>query len=215
MANINLKEAFRYQKYLDTLFSTSSVCISIDEQMFSTKETHHYNASNPDKEDEVIDVEVTEHFENDNVLRFMMYIIEQKEMLTEAINKAKASMEFDLDATVASNQMRRVAVRHIKNVLSKKPSTYKKTGTDYKFNGEGNQVAYYYNIDVEKTDIFDRNNFKNVMRALSRDAEKKSTDVDVWMVNTVVEYDPPFDVDDSFEQAMEVFVERFKEDGDC
>lgn len=79
-------------------------------------------------------------------------------------------------------------------------------GTDYKFNVEGNQTMYYYDIEVEAKEAFDRSKAKEIMRNLIQDADKTSAEIDAAMINTQVEYDAPFDVNDSFEDVMTEFL---------
>lgn len=207
---INLKEAFRYQKYLDGLLTESIIEMSRDQHMFRTTENHLYNDANPDKENVVREQEVDDYVGNDVMVDFVEFIIRNKELLTEAINKAKHSMDFDMDALVTSNKMRREAVSYMKTVLTKKPSTYTQTGSDWKFNGEGNQTKYYYTIEITKEDSFDRKRFRNAINKLNREAELISTKVDAGLVNTLVDYDPPFDVDEELDQVLLSFVDSFK-----
>ena len=44
------------------------------------------------------------------------------------------------------------------------------------------------------------------MRELLSKADKTSAEIDAAMINTTVSYTPPFNVNDSFEDAMEAFV---------
>ena len=44
------------------------------------------------------------------------------------------------------------------------------------------------------------------MRNLIQDADKTSAEIDAAMINTQVEYDAPFDVNDSFEDVMTEFL---------
>lgn len=67
-------------------------------------------------------------------------------------------------------------------------------------------LLYYYDIEVISTEAFDRDSAKKLMRELLSKADKTSAEIDAAMINTTVSYTPPFNVNDSFEDAMEAFV---------
>ena len=79
-------------------------------------------------------------------------------------------------------------------------------GRDYKFNVEGNQVMYYYEIEVESSEAYDRAKAKELMRDMIAKADENSTLIDAALINTMVDYAPKFDVNDNFEDAMETFI---------
>lgn len=79
-------------------------------------------------------------------------------------------------------------------------------GSDYAFNVDRNQMQYYYDIEVVSTEAFDRGAAKKTMRDLLAQADKTSAEIDAAMINTVVEYVAPFNVNDSFEDVMEAFL---------
>ena len=79
----------------------------------------------------------------------MTMLVEERSKLTNAIGKAKASIGFDLDAAIETNKFRQTVANRVKTMLRFTASKRTERGTDYKFNVEGNQTQYYYDIEVK------------------------------------------------------------------
>ena len=165
---------------------------------------HYY--SNPDVQDVVETVEVDAFFENDVVIAFIKWLVGEREKLTKAIGAAKASIGFDIDAAIETNKFRQTASNSIKTMLRYMPSKRTEQGRDYKFNVEGNQMPYIYDIEVVSEEAYDKNGAKAAMRALITEADKVSADIDAALINTRVEYEPVFDVNETFEDVMTEFL---------
>lgn len=210
---MNLKEAFRYQNFLDGLMSSAVISIQQREHCLNVKKTHHCSKVNAEAEDYVEDVEVGEEFiPNDDVIRFVEYLIEEKEKLSVEINNAKASISFDIDAATATNKYRQMVHNAIKGMLRHKPNTRIEAGCGYKFNVDGNQTSYRYDVEVESVEAYDKKMAKEVMRKTISDADEISTMIDSAKVTTVVNYNPPFDVNDNFNDVIEIFLQNYGED---
>ena len=96
----------------------------------------------------------------------------------------------------------------LKRALNCKEIVTKERGTDYKFNVEGNQSPYYYEIEVKKTLAFSKEDAKRACRALITSADDASRKVDEALVNTNVGlYEPPYEVNDTFEDVVTQFLE--------
>lgn len=207
---MNLKESFRYQNFLDSLMKNASYSIQNREHCFEVTKHHYKSKANPDAADMDEIVENDEFYPNDNVIAFMEYLVIEREKLTTAIGKAKASLEFDLDAAIETNKFRQMVNNSIKGMLRYTPGKRIEQGRDYKFNVEGNQIAYVYDIEVESKDAFDRDNAKNIMRNMINKADEVSHDIDAAMINTEVPYTPYFDVNETFEDVMDEFIKGLK-----
>lgn len=153
-------------------------------------------------------MDVGEFHKNDDVLRFMLYIIEEREKLTFAISQAKASIGFDLDAAVETNKLRQTVSRNINMMLRYKGTKRTERGTDYKFNAEGNQTPYYYDIEVVTEENFNRAQAKSAAQSVITKADEVSAAIDAALINTRVDYEIPFNVNDSFDDAMADFLAR-------
>jgi len=204
---MNLKEAFRYQTFLDGLMHQATMSIQSREHCLVVTKTHLRNKSNSEAEDFTEQVEVDEFFKNDDVISFMEFLINEKASLTTAIDKAKASIDFDIDAATAQNKFRQTMHNSLKYMLGHVPSKRIERGIGYKFNMEGNQTEYRYDVEVSSEEAYDKINAKSVMRRIIADADETSTKIDAAKINTVVEYEPPFNVNESFNDVMTAFVE--------
>lgn len=205
---MNLKEAFRYQNYLDRIMSRACSSIVRPEHCIETRKLHKKSEVNPDDADIEEIVDVDDFVMNDIVISFIESLIEQKEMLSIAIGNAKRGLPQDVDAEIEANKYRRKAVGSIKYMLENKPKKSKASGTGYRFNVEGNQVPYTYTIEVSEEELFDRAADKSVMRKLSTTADKISETIDSYMVNTEVFYTPQFDVDEDYDDVIAEYAEK-------
>ena len=206
-----LNEAFRYQNYLSSLFLAAEDSITDREHCLKVVKTHFKNKENPDISDpDVEEVVVDDYFNNDNVLMFMTWLIEERGNLAAAISRAKRKVAeeqgFDIDVAVECNKYKQRAARAVQSMLSAKGSVRKERGTAYRFNSEGTQAPYYYEIEVRSEDAYDREKAKAAQKRFSSTADKVSTQIDAIMVTTEVDYTPCYDVNDSFEEVMGDFI---------
>lgn len=74
--------------------------------------------------------------------------------------------------------------------------------------GGGNQVSYRCDATQVTTIDFDRNKIRGMATALSKRADEISMSLDKCLVNTEVSYEPPFDMNDSFEDILSDFIEK-------
>ena len=205
---MNLKESFRYQNFLENMLAYVGNSLTDREHSLTITKNHLRKKANAEAEDMMETVDVGEFFKNDDVLKFMTMLVEERSKLTNAIGKAKASIGFDLDAAIETNKFRQTVANRVKTMLRFTASKRTERGTDYKFNVEGNQTQYYYDIEVEANEAFDRSVAKDTMRKLILEADKVSAEIDSAMINAMVEYDAPFNVNDSFEDVMTDFLAK-------
>lgn len=199
---MNLKEAFRYQNFLDSTMRTATNSISSMRRALKVTKTHLKSKANPDANDETEEVVTEESYTNDEVISLIQALVEERQSISEAIGNAKASVDFDIDAAIETNKFRQQAASAIRSMLSVRESTTTEQGRDYKFNVEGNQVPYYYDIEVSKTEAFDRSGSKDIMRGFIDKADEVSTNIDAALVNTQLVFEPRFDVNDSFDDIV-------------
>lgn len=205
---MNLKESFRYQNFLENMLAYAGNSLTDREHSLTITKNLLRKKANAEAEDMMETVDVGEFFKNDDVLKFMTMLVEERSKLTNAIGKAKASIGFDLDAAIETNKFRQTVANRVKTMLRFTASKRTERGTDYKFNVEGNQTQYYYDIEVKANEAFDRSVAKDTMRKLILEADKVSAEIDSAMINTMVEYDAPFNVNDSFEDVMTDFLSK-------
>lgn len=146
---MNLKESFRYQNFLENMLAYAGNSLTDREHSLTITKNHLRKKANAEAEDMMETVDVGEFFKNDDVLKFMTMLVEERSKLTNAIGKAKASIGFDLDAAIETNKFRQTVANRVKTMLRFTASKRTERGTDYKFNVEGNQTQYYYDIEVK------------------------------------------------------------------
>lgn len=147
-------------------------------------------------------------FANDDVVAFMAWLVKEREKLTTAIGAAKASIGFDIDAAIETNKFRQTVNGSIKNMLRYTPTKRVEQGRDYKFNVEGNQTPYIYEIEVVSEEAYDKTGAKTLMREMISKADEVSAAIDAAMINTKVDYEPVFDVNETFDDVMTDFLAK-------
>lgn len=204
---MNLKEAFRYQNFLDRVFGAAAISIQVRDHCLTQTREHLCNKVNPDADDFREEVKTEEEFfQNDDVIRAMRFLIGEKEKLSIAINKAKGSIDLDIDAATAVNKYRQKLNGSIAMMMRFKPCNRIETEIGHKFNVAGDPVDYKYDVKVTSDEAYDRDSAKKTMKEIISEADKISSEIDAAKVNTEVEYTPVFDVNDSFEDVMNTFL---------
>lgn len=203
---MNLKESFRYQKFLDFMMQEAVDSLTNPDHCLIVTKQHHRKKSNPDAEDFVETIETESFFANDAVLSFMQWLVTEKTALSIAIEKAKTNAGISLDASIEANKFKQRVCAAIKYMLRHMPKKTIEQGRDYKFNVEGNQTLYYYDVEVESKEAYDKVNAKEIMRQMITSADTTSNEIDAVLINTIVDYTPKFDVNESFEDVMESFI---------
>lgn len=205
-----LKEAFRYQNFLSGLVDRSISYLSSRPYITKTTQEHLRKKANPEAEDETIEVAVDRPYEctNNQLISLLEHLMAEKEKLTAAISAAKKASDVDIDAELANNRVRQRIATVLHDMGKARASENIVRGTGYKFNGEGNQVPYNYDIKQVTQIDFDRNKVKRVSRSLTAKSDEVSTCIDKVMVEMIVEYEPQYSINDSFEDVVEQFISK-------
>jgi len=220
---MNLKEAFRYQNKLQSLLDEAQGILDCDANVTKVANTYLRHKVMPEAEDEtVMDVAQTEYAEQiTDIARFMLYLLEEKSRLFAAIRKAKDALDMDMDSEVSLNAARQSIARTFKrmNDLRSSEQLLSGGGTGYRFNAEGNQISYCCDVKRVTTINYDRKVIhaalsKQVIHAalskLNRQADETSNRLDLCLVTSKVDYTVPFDVNASFAEAFEIYLENAK-----
>lgn len=207
---MNLKEAFRYQNRLQALLDEAQGILDQDANVTRVENTYLRGKVMAEAQDETVLVAPeTEYYEQiTDVARFLLYLLEEKGKLFAAIRKAKDSLDLDMDSEVSLNAARQSIARTFKrmNDLRNSEQILSNGGTGYRFNAEGNQVTYRCDVKRVTTINYDRKVIRAALSALNRKADETSTRLDLCLVTSTVDYAPPFDVNASFAEAFETFL---------
>ncbi len=209
---MNLKEAFRYQNKLNDVLGKTQMFLNDSSYITTTKKTYLYKKANPEAENETVLIENDFDY-SDNIndlIEFSMYLIEQKKKLLLKICECKKNLPIDLDGEVSLNRYRQNLSRVLRGMNETKSSEKVDTnaGVGYRFNNEGNQVSYRCDVETVTTINFDRKLTRKYSMQLSEQADKISVDVDKCLIDSVVDYTPPFDVNCTFEEIFEDYLQN-------
>lgn len=209
---MNLKEAFRYQNKLQAFLEEAQNTLDRDSNVTRVENTYLRHKVNAEAEDEtVLTVPDTEYYEQiTDLTRFMLYLLDEKAALSAAIRKAKDALDIDMDGEVSLNAARQRAARTLQHMNSLRSSEQilPNGGVGYRFNAEGNQVSYRCDVKRVTTINFDRSVIRRELAKLNQRADETSAKLDLCLVTSKVDYAPPFDVNDSFAEAFEVFLSK-------
>ena len=209
---MNLKEAFRYQNKLQALMDEAQGILSCDANVTKVENTYLRHKVMAEAQDEtVLIAPETEYYEQiTGVAQFLLYLLEEKGKLFAAIRKAKDALDVDMDSEVSLNAARQGLARIFKrmNDLRNSEQTISNGGTGYRFNAEGNQISYRCDVRRVTTINYDRNVIRRALGRLNKLADETSTKLDLCLVTSTVEYEPPFDVNASFAEAFEAYTEN-------
>ena len=209
---MNLKEAFRYQNKLQAIMDEAQSILSCDANVTKVENTYLRHKVMAEAQDEtVLIAPETEYYEQiTGVAQFLLYLLEEKGKLFAAIRKAKDALDVDMDSEVSLNTTRQGLARIFKrmNDLRNSEQTISNGGTGYRFNAEGNQISYRCDVRRVTTINYDRNVIRRELGRLNKLADETSAKLDLCLVTSSVEYEPPFDVNASFAEAFEVYTEN-------
>ena len=208
---MNLKEAFRYQNHLDHMLTAADLYLSNQLHTVEVTQTHHRSKVDPEATDEVLTSEQIYqqrgvHYEVSDVVNFMMALLKEKRGVSIEITNAKRFSSFQLDHELACNKVaQRVAMR-LGALSSLRPKNRITTGAGRRFNAEGNQITYTYDVEESQTLAFDREVIRGMSKELLAEADEVSNRAECFMLETLIHFEPIFDVNDSFEEAIEGFI---------
>ena len=195
---MNLKEAFQAQNKIGELMSYITRYLSDSDNVMTITEKHLRSKALAGQQDDTVDVsrKADEGFDVGRLVGVWQELIEEKERLGLAIGKAKAGMEFNLDAAVDANKSRRAFLSMLQGLANRKSSheLQKGEGRGYVFNNDGNQTSYCYDIDRIMTIDYDRNKVRSMVKELTRISDYVSIKIDETLLQTHVDYTPKFDL---------------------
>lgn len=212
---MDLKDAFRFQNKLESLMDEACGILQDRRNILKVRTTHLRSQVSPEEKD----VEVEELCPSDYagqataLAAFLMAMLAEREKLSAAIRGAKAGLDIDMDSQVGLNRVRQQMAATLRQMTACRSGekVIPGGGTGYRFNSDGNQVTYRCDARVVTTIDFDRDKVRGMAAELSRRADEVSAALDRCLVNTQVAYQPPFDVNDSFDEIVAAFIRKWEE----
>ena len=201
---MNLKESYRYANYLDSLLRRAYTYLGNTGFVTTTVEEHLRKQSNSDVENETIEVQkpFDVEFSPNDVIDFVVKVIEEKEKLSEAIAEAKSTTEINIDNAISMNKKKQGFVSVLNGIADIKPSETKTTSKSYKFDINGEQKPYVYDVNRKTSIDFDRTDVRNLIKKYLKETDEISSKLDLIEITTQVDIEPRFDVNDKFEELV-------------
>ena len=208
---MNLKDAFRFQNKLQALMNEAQSILDDSRNICKSHTTVLCGKVMPGAENETtVDAAPSEYADRIGaVVDFLLHLLAEQEKLAGAIHEAKAALEIDMDSEVSLNGRRQRIAATLRRMADLRGSEVitANGGVGYRFNVEGNQVAYRCDVKRVTTINYNRNTVRAQVAALNRRSDDISTKLDAYMINSRVNYAAPFDVNDSFAAVFEAFAE--------
>lgn len=201
---MNLKESYRYANYLGNLLDTAYTYLRDRRFITTTKQEHLRSKANSEAENEIIELQkpYDVDFTPNNIIDFVVKVIDEKEKLSTAIAKAKVETEINIDNAIAMNKKKQTFVSVLNGMANIKASETQTTGKDYRFDINNEQKPYTYPVIQTTTISFDRTDIKGLIKKYSKICDEVSSKLDEIEITTIVEHKPLFDVNDSFEDLV-------------
>lgn len=209
---MNLKEAFRFQNKLQSLMDEAERILADDRNITQVKVTALYKKAMPEQENETtVEPAPSEYADHiDAVAAFLLHLLGEREKLSRAISAAKERQEMDMDSEVSLNSTRQSLASFFRHMVDLRNSEKLLPGgaTGYRFNAEGNQVPFRCDAKRVVTIHYDRNRVRRYLKQLTEKSDQVSAQLDRCLINSQVDYDAPFDVNDSFAAVFGDYQER-------
>ena len=155
-------------------------------------------------EDETIEVQkpFDVEFSPNDVIDFVVKVITEKEKLSDAIAKAKNTTDINIDNAISMNKKKQVFVSVLNGIADIKPSEIKTTSKSYKFDINGEQKPYVYDVNRKTSINFDRNDVRNLIKKYLKETDEISAKLDLIEITTQVDFTPTWDVNEKFEELV-------------
>ena len=201
---MNLKESYRYANYLDGLLSIAYTYLRNKGFVTTTVEEHLRKQSNPDVENETIEVQkpFDVEFKPNQVIDFVVRVLNEKNKLSDAIAEAKSTTEINIDNAISMNKKKQAFVSVLNGIADIKPSETKTTAKGYKFDINGEQKPYVYDVNRKTSIDFDRTDVRNLIKKYLKETDEISTKLDLIEITTQVDFVPKWDINEKFEELV-------------
>lgn len=198
-----LKDAYRYQKCLSTMIGQAETLLLNNSFVTSTTQKHNRKKANSEAEDEIIEVDkpITD-FTAMDVINFIADAIKEKQKISDAIVAAKRNTDIDIDSSISLNKIKQEYIGYLRLLAAMDSSERKTYGTDYKFDVDGKQTSYRYEVIETTTIDFDRNDVRGLAKKLQKECDNISSKLDLIELTTDVEFTPKWDVNDTLEEII-------------
>lgn len=204
---MNLKEAFRYQNKLQAIEEKVRLFLLRESNITTVTNTLLKSKVDASLQDEKSIEQPDSPYADkiDTLVIYLRMLLSEQEKLAKAIRRAKAELPIDIDSEISLNKRRQQIASVYRYMVDLKNSERITPGGGRasRFNNEGNPVTYSCDVKRVTKINYKRNMTRVNCNSLDLLSDKISAEIDRCMVNSNVDYDPPFDVNCSFDEAFE------------
>lgn len=214
---MNLVEACRLAKNIENFKRSLSYMLMDNNYTVRIKENHLKSKAATDISDEVIDVEVKKDYDVEvvDIIAILEELMEKKAILSSAIEDAKHNITIEIngcklsyDSAVEYNKsLRDVVISSVHRLNATKDGLTKTSARDYKFDNEGKQTPYIYQVETTTTLTFDKKDTKKKERSYRKLADEVSTKIDEAKMNASIELDLGIELNDTLEDIIDAYLE--------
>ena len=205
---MKLKEAFRYQNALKQWIEEAESFLTNRNNIVKIEETHKKSLVNKEESDVVKEINNRVlDIEPNAMIDFIYDLVEEKNKVSQAISEAKRNSDVDLDVSIEINKSKQRLASIYNRLSNVKNSQKTRTDRAYKFNVEGNQTPYVYEVDEVTSIDYDRNKVRKLQKKLEKTCDETSTKIETLQLTIEVNHTPKYDVNDSFADLIEALKE--------
>lgn len=202
---MRLKEAFTLQNKILSLYD--SVIAMLTPDTFAQTKVHHiYSKANigndviEDLPQDVNRLAGDQPYDFDKLVDLAQSIMEDKQNLTIAIGRAKASCPVNMDAIKQNNVIKQKLISCLNRLDGVKSFEYEDRGQCYGKDNEGKPAVFYYPTKTTKSYNIDKDHSKAILKRLKNEFDESSLQLDELSLSTNVDFVPKYDYDLSLEQ---------------
>ena len=207
-STISLKESFRTLVYIDKTISSLTSYLSNKNNSISVLEQHLKEKSNTEAKNEELDTTTIKEYPDAStvdVINLIQDLISEKTKLEISVELAKRNIviqtkdnkNLSLDSAISNAKQSRNLANVLNSLINIKTDEKKTVAQGFKFNQEGNETPYRYDVVITKTINFDRSIVSDNYKSLLEKADKLSISIEKSMMEEIVEYEFPYSIHDS------------------
>ena len=99
-------------------------------------------------------------------------------------------------------RLQRRLILFLNGIADIKPSEIKTTSKSYKFDINGEQKPYVYDVNRKTSIDFDRTDVRNLIKKYLKETDEISAKLDLIEITTQVDFTPTWDVNEKFEELV-------------
>jgi len=217
-STISLKESFRILSYIDKTISSLTSYLSNKNNSISVIESHLKEKSNPEAQNEELDTTTVREYPDAStvdIINLVGKLISEKTKLEISVENAKKHIviitkdnnNLSLDSAISNAKQSRNLAGVLNSLINIKTDEKKTVAQGFKFNINGEEVPYRYDVVITKTINFDRSIVSDNYKTLLEKADKLSISIEKSMMDEIVEYEFPYSVHDSTADIVSKYLD--------